>query len=148
MRYQMEGHSCCCALLVCQTCYHLAKNLLSSRVVYNCVFFAETGQATKHQSGIILHAVWKIRTLVTAGSFTEWGGALLVWREGRNKKYQSWKTEVYLLEVLQCSSTFSRTDTLPVLATASPLWPQALIRLALELHCRASCQVLSSPVPA
>ena len=42
-------------------------------VVYNC-FFEETGPAMMHRCDVISHAVWKIRTRVTAGSFPEWGG--------------------------------------------------------------------------
>ena len=42
-------------------------------VVYNC-FLAETALAKLHQCDVILHAVWKKRMWVTAGSFPEWGG--------------------------------------------------------------------------
>ena len=42
-------------------------------VVYNC-FFVETGQASTHQHDVILHAVWKKGTWVTAGGFPDWGG--------------------------------------------------------------------------
>ena len=38
--------------------------------VYNRLF-AETKQATMHQHDVILHAVLKVGTWVTAGSFTE-----------------------------------------------------------------------------
>ena len=48
-----------------------------------------------HQHDIILHAVWKKRMWVTAGSFPEWGrvGCWLKVR-GEKAEYQSWKTEV------------------------------------------------------
>ena len=40
----------------------------SGKVVYMC-FFVETSPATTHRGDIILNAVWKKRTWVTAGSF-------------------------------------------------------------------------------
>ena len=57
----------------------------------NICFFAETGQATMHRCVVILHAVWKKRTWVTAGSFPEWGWMLYLLKERGENKWCWWQ---------------------------------------------------------
>ena len=57
-------------------------------------FFAENCLATMHWHDVILYAVWKERTWVTAGSFPKWG-RVSCWLKGREtNKVLVQKTEV------------------------------------------------------
>ena len=62
---------------------HFVDQLSLNLVVYNC-FFVETGQAKSQQSDVILNAVWKQRTRVTAGGFQDWGGVLCWVKNAQN----------------------------------------------------------------
>ena len=68
-------------------------------------FFQETCPAKMHWPYIILYAVWKRGMWVLSGMM---GRQLLVEIEGGKKLF-------LLLEVLQCSPLFSRTDTICIL---------------------------------